>query len=91
VPGLRKLTASRSASWSPTPWVAGLHSPRTGIVDYVAVARTYAQMSSKAAARFSWGAKVDRHRAAARRAGAQDERQRGSHSTVVNCAGLAVT
>ena len=89
VPGLRKLTAEQVRELEPHAMgIAGLHSPRTGIVDYVAVARTYAQMVEQGGGEVRLGTKVT---GIERRPGELVLKTNGNEvhtRTVVNCAGL---
>jgi L-2-hydroxyglutarate oxidase LhgO len=59
VPDLRRLDAGEIRSVEPEAvGVAALHSPQTGIVDFLRVARTYAQLLERAGGRVRLGAEV---------------------------------
>lgn len=89
VPGLRKLTAEEVHELEPHAMgVAGLHSPQTGIVDYVAVARTYAKIVEQRGGEIRLGTKVT---GIEQRPGEMVIKTNGNEvhtRTVVNCAGL---
>ncbi len=89
VPGLRKLTVEEVRELEPHAMgIAGLHSPRTGIVDYVAVARTYAQIAEQGGGEIRLGARVT---GIEQRPGELVIKTNGNdvHTrAVINCAGL---
>jgi (S)-2-hydroxyglutarate dehydrogenase len=59
VPGLQRLTAAEIADYEPhARGVAGLWSPSTGIVDYLAVTAKYAELIQGAGAAIRFNAKV---------------------------------
>ncbi len=59
VPGLARLTADEISEHEPhARGVAGLWSPKTGIVDYLAVAAKYAQLSQEAGATIRFNTEV---------------------------------
>jgi (S)-2-hydroxyglutarate dehydrogenase len=89
VSGLRKLTAAEIRELEPhAAGIAGLHSPRTGIVDYVAVTRTFAQVFVRGGGEIRLDTKVT---AIERRPGELVIKTDGNEvhaRSLVNCAGL---
>ena len=89
VSGLRMLRAEEIRELEPhAVGVAGLHSPRTGIVDYVAVTRTFAQIVEQGGGEIRLGTKVT---GIERRPGELVLKTNGNEvhtRSMVNCAGL---
>jgi 2-hydroxyglutarate dehydrogenase len=89
VPGLRRLGAGEIAAVEPNArGVAALHSPATGVVDFVAVAESYADDVRRAGGSVHMGAAVSGARAGP--GGIEISHARGATSAAaaVFCAGL---
>lgn len=89
VPGLRRLTAAEIAAVEPhARGLAALHSAATGVVDFLAVARSYAADVEAAGGAIALGTRV--HGAAPSAGGIAIRHRRGTTtaSAAVFCAGL---
>ncbi|HKZ14974.1 MAG TPA: L-2-hydroxyglutarate oxidase, partial [Solirubrobacterales bacterium] len=89
VPGLRRLRSDEIAEIEPhARGVAALHSPATGVVDFVAVATSYAEDTEAAGGSLHLGTTV--HRAVPREGGLAIEHSAGTTvaKQAVFCAGL---
>jgi len=89
VPGLRRLGGGEIAEIEPhVRGVAALHSPETGIVDFVTVAETYANDVSRAGGTIHLGAAVAGANQSSGRIALRHSRGITAASEAVFCAGL---
>ncbi|MFI5003944.1 MAG: L-2-hydroxyglutarate oxidase [Solirubrobacterales bacterium] len=88
VPGLRRVDAEGIREIEPhARGIAGLHSPATGIVDFAAVARSYAHDALQAGARIATGCGVLGVRAGARSLRLEHARGTTEAAHALFCAG----
>jgi (S)-2-hydroxyglutarate dehydrogenase len=89
VPGLRRLGATEIAAVEPNArGVAALHSPATGVVDFLAVARSYAADVEAAGGTVALGTRVDGVAAGAGGVTIRHSRGTTTAAAAVFCAGL---
>jgi len=89
VPGLRRLGGEEIAEIEPhARGVAALHSPQTGVVDFVAVAESYAEDVRRAGGSIHTGAAVAGAEAGNGRIALRHSRGTTSAGAAVFCAGL---
>jgi 2-hydroxyglutarate dehydrogenase len=89
VPGLRRLAAAEIAEIEPhARGAAALHSPATGVVDFVSVAESYAEDVRRAGGAIQMGAAVSGARAASGWIAIHHSRGATTASVAVFCAGL---
>jgi L-2-hydroxyglutarate oxidase len=88
VPGLRRVDAAGIRELEPhARGIAGLHSPATGIVDFTAVARSYASDALESGARIATGCGVRSVRAGARALRLEHARGTTETTHALFCAG----
>jgi (S)-2-hydroxyglutarate dehydrogenase len=88
VPGLRRLDAAGIQELEPhARGIAGLHSPSTGIVDFRAVARSYARDVLEAGGSVICGCRVERVQAGARTICLEHAQGATEARNVIFCAG----
>lgn len=88
VPGLRRVDAAGIREIEPhARGIAGLHSPATGIVNFAAVARSYADDALRAGARIATGCGVHGVRAGARSLRLEHARGATEATHALFCAG----
>jgi L-2-hydroxyglutarate oxidase len=89
VPGLARLTAAEIADREPyARGLAGLWSPKTGIVDYLAVAAKYAQLSQEAGATIRFNAEVTGIQERGGEVTVETTQGEVQAKALINCAGL---
>jgi 2-hydroxyglutarate dehydrogenase len=89
VPGLRRLAADEIADIEPNArGVAALHSPATGVVDFVAVARTFAEDVRGEGGTVHLGCRVQRSSAEQGRISVEHNDGSVTASAAIFCAGL---
>jgi (S)-2-hydroxyglutarate dehydrogenase len=89
VPGLRRLAAEEIAEVEPNArGAAALHSPATGLVDFLAVADSYAADVRAAGGEIALGARVTGVAVSPRRIAIRHRRGTTTASAAVFCAGL---
>lgn len=89
VPGLTRITAEEIAEYEPhATGVAGLWSPNTGIVDYLAVTQKYAEIVLEHGGEICLNTEVTGISQAAGRIILQTSKQEVQTRFLINCAGL---
>jgi L-2-hydroxyglutarate oxidase len=89
VPGLTRITAEEIAEYEPhATGVAGLWSPNTGIVDYLAVTQKYAEIVKEHGGEIRLNTEVIAISQAAERIILQTSKQEVQSRFLINCAGL---